>query len=140
MSKLRVIWIDDERNPKGFGRFKWWCNYVPEEFKNLVYKLPIGEEVEVVWFKSYDEWLKWCTEVWHNEKEEEHINCFCLDHDLASYDETGKEKTGVDIAYDICDECTINGRVLPYYECHSSNPAGKENILSVFKTYEKVYG
>lgn len=136
MSKYRVIWIDDERDPHKkmpFGLYPWWIHKVPYEFREVC------GEPEIVWLRSYDEWLTWCVENLCREGECEYINCFCLDHDLASYSANGDEKTGVDVAYDICEYCIIYGRKLPYYECHSSNPAGKQNIESVFETFKKTY-
>ena len=136
--KYRVIWIDDERDPKKkmpFGIYSWWEHKIPYEFRKLIG----DEEPEIVWLKSYREWLDWVIDVWHDEPEGEYVNCFCLDHDLASYVD-GKEKTGVDVAYDITEECTISGRSIPFYECHSSNPTGKEDIISIFESYRKVYG
>ena len=135
--KYRVIWIDDERDPRKqmpFGICSWWEHKVPCEFRKLIG----DEEPEIVWLKSYDQWLDWYTGVLHNEPEGEYTNCFCLDHDLASFDEKGNEKTGVHVAHDIVGYCLMCGRIFPFYECHSSNPAGKEDIISVFETYKKV--
>ena len=138
--KIRVVWIDDIRNP-GSQLSIWvntqWKRYVPEEFLNAYHDADY--KAEVVWLKSYDEWLKWVVETWHQEDDDEYINCFCLDHDLGSYDKDGNEKTGVDVAKDIIDELIISGRKMPYYECHSSNPAGKDNILSVFESFKKHF-
>lgn len=138
--KCRVIWIDDERDPEkyvpGFG--PRWLSKVPVKFARLT--THSENSLEIVWLKSYREWLDWCINVWHNEEEGEYINCFCLDHDLASFDKDGKEKTGANVAYDITDECTISGRAIPYYECHSSNPYGKQNIESILESYRKIYG
>ena len=143
MSKYRVIWIDDERNPNTSPSYnvlypRWRC-VVPGGFLLEMYKdKTTNGYPKIVWLKSYDEWLDWCVDVWHNEDDDEWINCFCLDHDLASYRD-GKEKTGRDVAYDIIDELTISSRKMPYYECHSANPAGKQNIESIFESYKKYF-
>ena len=60
-----------------------------------------------------------------------------FDHDLA--DELDKkEKTGCDCAKWLCEYCLENNIPLPEYIVHSMNPIGSENILSVFKTCEKM--
>lgn len=138
MKKLRVVWVDDERDPNKkmpFGMYSWWRHKTPYEF----HKLCEDNEPEIVWLKSYIEWLKWCLKHWNKEEEKEYIDCYCLDHDLASYDACGNEKTGVNVAHDICDYCMENNLKLPFYECHSSNPYGKRNIESVFESFLKVY-
>ena len=51
-----------------------------------------------------------------------------LDHDLASFDEAGKEKTG----YDIMCWLEENTQFLPgKIECVSANPVGRARIISV---------
>lgn len=51
-----------------------------------------------------------------------------LDHDLASFDEQGKEKTG----YDIVCFLEENRQYLPgRIECVSANPVGRARIISV---------
>ena len=137
--KCRVIWIDDERDPEMYvpGLGPRWLLRVPVDFAVMAQKPE--NSVEIVWLKSYREWLDWVIDVWHDEPEEEYVNCFCLDHDLASFEDGGREQTGVDVAYDIIEECIMNSRALPFYECHSSNPPGKEDIISVFESYRKVY-
>jgi hypothetical protein len=57
-----------------------------------------------------------------------------LDHDLASYDEDGKEKTG----YDVMCFLEANPQYLPaQIACCSSNPPGKAKIEQVIrKLYE----
>lgn len=128
--KIRIIWIDDTRDPK----------------ERLVLPKSLTQEFdlsnltpEIIWLKTYDEWINWAVNVWHQEDDDEYINYFCLDHDLGCFDKEGKEKSGLDVAKDIIDELIISGRKLPFYECHSSNPAGRENILSVFETYKKHF-
>lgn len=67
-----------------------------------------------------------------------------FDHDLSDeYYESNdvknyKEKTGYDCAKWLCEYCLENKIPLPEYIVHSMNPIGSENILSVFKTCEKM--
>ena len=128
--KMRVIWIDDMRNPS--KRL-----VLPKSFALELNR--IGLTPEIIWLKTYDEWINWIINTWHQEDDDEYINCFCLDHDLGCFDSEGKEKTGLDVAKDIINELIISDRKLPFYECHSSNPFGRENILSVFETYKKHF-
>jgi len=137
--KCRVIWIDDQRDPNmiipTMGRR--FFHHLPEGF--IHFMQTSNDPVDVVWLKSYDEWFDWMNNTWMADKDNPKIiNCFCLDHDLGCYDNITKEEyTGVNVAINICDMVDDYNLRMPFYECHSSNPAGKENILSVFKTYEE---
>ena len=128
-TKYRVIWIDDQRDPVSL--FTYWNKVVPKEFLSLV----DGHDVEIVWCKSYDAWVDW-SDKWIKEDPNEYVNCFCLDHDLGSY-KSDDEKTGYNVAVEICDIIEDYGFKFPYYECHSSNPSGRDNILYIFETYKK---
>ena len=58
-----------------------------------------------------------------------------LDHDIASWDEDGREMTGYDIALWLA-ERKFNGEyVPPKIFVHSANPVGVANILSVINRY-----
>ena len=61
-----------------------------------------------------------------------------LDHDLASFDETGKEKTG----YDVMCWLEENTKYLPAkIQCVSANPVGRARIISVcVKLYREING
>ena len=54
-------------------------------------------------------------------------------HDL------GEEESGYDIAKYIVNRCIDEGKKLPLFASQSANPVGRENILSLFKNYEKFY-
>lgn len=61
-----------------------------------------------------------------------------LDHDIASYNENGREMTGYDIALWLAErKITETGYVPPVIKCHSANPAGRKNIESVINRYLK---
>jgi len=130
-TKYRVIWIDDQRNPE---EFVW--NVIPDNFQKdmLTNKSSFHE---VIWFKTFGEWVKWAKENWFGSKNKGYIDCFCLDHDLGDFDENGKEHTGVEVAKTIVNDILMNDKKLPYYECHSSNPEGRADIISIFETYKK---
>jgi hypothetical protein len=48
-----------------------------------------------------------------------------------------KEKTGIDCAKWLIEYCMTNQKNLPEYKCHSFNPVGKENILSLLGSFER---
>lgn len=128
--KYRVIWIDDQRNPAYPIN---WQSVVPKEFANIME----NEYPQIIWLKGFKSWISWAKENWFGKKNKGYIDCFCLDHDLGDFDENGKEYTGVEVAKTIINDILLNNKQLPYYECHSSNPAGRDNIISIFETYEK---
>lgn len=99
--------------------------------------------------RSYDEFVKYIE-----------INgipkLISFDHDLADthytpehlwtdYDKSKQwqdqqihtEKTGYECAKWLIDYCMDNNICLPEYYCHSMNPVGKDNILSVLDNYKK---
>ena len=109
MNKKIVYWIDDERNPEWF---------FPEE---------VFDEYLVIWIKNYsmfEFYLK-------------HLGvpyAIHFDHDLGKAD----VRTGLDCAKLLVQYCMDNCENLPErYACHSSNPSGRENILSVLNSYKK---
>lgn len=65
-----------------------------------------------------------------------------FDHDLADEHYISdnvteyKEKTGYDCAKWLVDYCLTNKLSLPDYYCHSMNPVGVENILSILNRYK----
>lgn len=117
--KQTVIWIDDERNP----RSDVWNSVATN--KKYVQGDPI-----IVWLVNYWEFRSWLdTAVYDTEVLWPTLVCF--DHDL------GEEKTGLDCAKYLVEVCIKYNLPLPAYTCHSSNPAGRENILSYLNSYKK---
>lgn len=49
------------------------------------------------------------------------------------------EKTGYDCAKWLVDYCVERDLPLPDYHCHSMNPVGKINILSILDSYRRMY-
>lgn len=105
-----LLWVDDARNPMEDD----WMNFSP-----------IGRNCKVIWAQSYQEAIDFLEKEWPD--------AICLDHDL------GEEKSGYDIAKYIVDKCIDKGYILPQFASQSANPVGRENILSLFKNYEKFY-
>jgi hypothetical protein len=71
-----------------------------------------------------------------------------FDHDLADvhyshldgtipYDQFS-EKTGYHCAQLLIELCRNHHRSLPNYRCHSMNPAGKKNILSLLEQFSRL--
>lgn len=117
----KVLWLDDLRDPSQ-GQFKIWLN------------LAFGENLDVTWVKSYDEFVKYFK---HNEMP----YAISFDHDISSFELTddldSNEKTGLDCAKWIVDYCMNNAVRLPKYFVHSANPVGRENIQSYLDNYLK---
>lgn len=60
-----------------------------------------------------------------------------FDHDIASYDESGKEMTGLDAAHFVVDYCIDNNLQCPKFNVHSANPVGADNIKSLLNSFIK---
>lgn len=77
--------------------------------------------------RNYEEAIKLLTE--------NRYKYLSLDHDIASYDESGREMTGYDIALWLAERRTHRGFVPLYITVHSSNPPGVKNIQGVIDRY-----
>jgi len=130
----KLLWLDDYRNPFEDN----WLNFSP---------IPINQ-LEVVWVKSYNEFVEWI-------KKNGLPDGICFDHDLAddhyhkdmfvsskAYNEYYKEfdeKTGYHAAKWLIDYCIDNNKELPKFNIQSANPVGKENIRSLLNNFIKRY-
>ncbi len=131
---MRIIWIDDMRDPNQTVRFGTGTNsrlmvrfmtVLPQD----LYKRSLEEDTEIVWCRNYDEFVD---EIYHSvDRFDENETFVCFDHDL------GEEKTGLDCAKFLVDYVIEKNDVLPGYEVHSSNLVGKENIISYLESYKK---
>lgn len=67
-----------------------------------------------------------------------------FDHDLADIhylkpdSDEYKEKTGYDCAKWLIEYCMDNFLDVPKFYCHSMNPVGKKNILSLLENYKNL--
>ena len=132
----KLLWLDDIRSP--FENNGEW----------LVFS-PLEQPYEVIWVKSYDEFINWIITNGLPEG-------VCFDHDLGlpnqlKWRAKGKskresrrlarleEKTGYDCAKWLSDFCIDNELQLPLYNIQSANSVGKENIDSYLKNHIKIF-
>jgi hypothetical protein len=123
-----ILWLDDVRDP--------------------IYQSGFCSDCEVVWVKSYDEFVEWI----EKNSLPDHI---CFDHDLEipvaeaaraegmSKRQSGKlksvEKTGYDCAKWLVNYCIDNNEDLPTWSVHSMNPEGNKNIALLLRNFENRF-
>lgn len=118
---MRKLYLDDIRNPTTKG---WDIVRSYDEFVDYVTKNGVPDMV------SFDHDLGM-----------EHIK-FYFDNGGHENPPNPQEvqfetKTGYDVAKWLCDYCYENGLPLPEWNVHSANPVGRDNIISVLKSFEK---
>ena len=111
MKKI-LLWLDDRRDP--FSKKMYWI----ESYS------PIGKDVDVVWVKSYKEFVE-------NIVEHGLPDGICFDHDL------GGKKDGYDCAKWLINYCLDNNTEIPKYGIQSANTVGAINIDKLFKSFNK---
>lgn len=131
-----LLWLDDTRDPH---------TELSDGSTWLVFS-PIEQPYDVVWVKSYIEFIEWITKYGLPD-------AICFDHDLGmpvALDARAKgmskrqsrklkqeERTGMDCAKWLVDYCIYNNKKLPLYNIQSANSVGKENIDSLLKNFIK---
>lgn len=132
-----LLWLDDYRNP-----------FLDVEGK-VLYALEYLPCSSIHWVRNYDEFVAWIEKYGLPAS-------ISFDHDLADEHYTPQEhwysdekvrewmeaqewveKTGYDCAKYLVEYCMDNKKILPFYSCHSANPVGKKNILSLLNNYVK---
>lgn len=129
-----LLWLDDKRDP--FNELEQWLLYSP-----------LKKPFKTVWIKSFNEFTKWI-----NTKGLP--DAICFDHDLGEDEAQEKvarginkkkaraekklAKSGMDCAKWLVEYCLDNKCTLPLYNIQSSNPAGKENIDGLFRSFIKT--
>ena len=108
----RVLWLDDMRDPFD-PEFDW-----VKKITHLV------GTIQITWAKDVDD-FKQCVE-------QEMPNIICFDHDL------GEGESGMDAAKWLVDYCMNNNIEIPVVYSQSSNPVGRENILSYIRQARKI--
>lgn len=113
-----ILWVDDTRNPYNNEQYQTW------------FKTYIKENYIIAWVKNYEEFVNWLN-ISINDIKILWPTLICFDHDL------GEDKTGLDCAKYLVQFCMDNNLEFPYYFSQSSNPVGKENIISYLNSYIK---
>lgn len=67
----------------------------------------------------------------------EQIKLVSFDHDIASFDQEGKEWTGKDAADYLINKCLDSGRKFPDWFVHTSNTSGRPNIIGSILNFLK---
>ena len=104
-----LLWLDDERDPED----ERWQAYFPLS------------NPAVVWVKTYASFVEWVTD--HGLPD-----AVCFDHDL------GEDKSGFDAAKWLAEYCLAQHNSLPVWNIQSANPIGKENIISILRSFERI--
>lgn len=65
------------------------------------------------------------------------INLISFDHDIASFDKSGKEWTGKDAVDYIIGKCLDTGNTFPSFFVHTMNTSGRPNIIGAVLSYLK---
>ncbi len=111
-NKKLAIFLDDER--------------IPQFIHN---KIPDFDRYDWVVIRNYFEFVDFV------DKNIQEIELVSFDHDIDSFDDSGKEWNGKDAADYLLDVCIDNGIDLPDFIVHSMNPIGKRNIIGLYKNY-----
>jgi len=98
---------------------------------------------DVTWVK-YPDGIKWTiVRTWYDFVFElsELTGEFCVsfDHDIQSYDETGKEFTGYDCIKHLIDVCIDSEKAIPVCYFHTQNPIGLKNMVSYYENAKKHF-
>ena len=119
--KQVVLWLDDLRDPNSIFEND---NAYKYPFKWIDAYSPINGDYDVVWVKTYDEFVKYITENGLPDG-------VCFDNDL------GEEKEGYDCVKWLVNYCQDNNLELPPYSIHSYNVVAKANMFSLIDNFMK---
>lgn len=108
------IFLDDERDPKYLTNM-------------------LGRKYPQDWIIARD-YFDFCKLVDQNLDK---IKLVSFDHDIASYDESGKEWTGKDAADYLVIKCLDSDTKFPSWYVHTSNTSGRPNIIGTILNYLK---
>lgn len=111
MTGKTLLWLDDERDPTDAR----WNSYFPLETPTIA------------WVKTYDAFVEWVTQ-------NGLPDAVCFDHDL------GEGKSGFDAAKWLTEYCLSRDSPLPAWNIQSANPIGRDNIISILRSFERVIG
>ena len=119
--KQVVLWLDDLRDPNSPCKTDAVYKY---PFKWIDVYSPINGDYDVVWVKTYDEFVKYITE-------NNLPDGVCFDNDL------GEEKEGYDCVKWLVNYCQDNNLKFPPYSIHSYNVVAKANMFSFINNFIK---
>lgn len=123
---VKLLWIDDRRNPFTEKWMKWiYSNF--GEFD--IYNNKIN--YKIIWVKSYNEFKEYIDNFGLP-------NIVCFDHDLGECGEN--ERNGYTCAKYIVKYCMDNNCKYPKYAIQSANVVGAENINKYIENFNKYYG
>lgn len=129
------LYLDDIRQPYETGDYIY-----PFELKSM-YRL-----LEWIIVRNYDEFVNYIKsnglptmvsfdhDLGEDEAEQLRIDELMSKRKAREYKKT--VMSGYDCAKWLCEYCLDNGLPLPEYYCHSMNPIGKENIISILNQYK----
>lgn len=135
-----LLWLDDIRSPHN------------PKYKTMVDALLTDDMTEqkipgeVFWVRNHFEFTQHIITIglpdiisFDHDLAESHYNPLMYKgvHEYNKLYKTFIEPTGYDCAKWLVDYCIDFGKKLPEYNCHSQNPAGKQNILSYLNNYKK---
>tara|TARA_R110000796_G_scaffold159388_3_gene276165 strand:- start:866 stop:1249 length:384 start_codon:yes stop_codon:yes gene_type:complete len=112
-----LLWLDDVRDP--YENDGDW----------LVFS-PISRPYNVVWVKTYQEFVEWI-------QENGIPDGICFDHDLGWDEHDTETPSGFDCAKWLVDYCLDNNTDFPKYNIQSANPVGKDNINGIIQSFRK---
>jgi hypothetical protein len=113
MKKINVF-LDDERNP----------TFIKDKLQNFY-------PIDWVVITNYFDFVKFV------DSNINKIKLVSFDHDISSFDETGKEWTGKDAADYLINKC-LDGQIsFPDFFVHTANVSGRPNIISSILNYLK---
>lgn len=128
-----LLWLDDQRDPFSNDWSDWLSKYSP-----------IRDSYFIVWVKNYNAFVDYV-------KSQGLPGAICLDRDLG--EDVAKEKvkngvskrqarkqkketkSGMDCAKWLVEYCLDNDLELPPYRIQSANPAGRDNIDGLLKSF-----
>ena len=106
---------------------KYYAHIWLDDFRAPVIPNPYNQSI--AWIKDYDSFVMQVKAF----KDKISDCCVHFDHDLGE-----NSKDGYECAKFLVNWCIENGYDVPDYEIQSANPVGKQNIESIFTTYQKV--
>lgn len=127
----RIVFLDDIRMPEDV--FKYTSNPIYNR-NNWIIVRNYNEFIQEIQKNGIPDLISW-----DHDLADEHYAPEM--YDPAKYNKlVFQEKTGYDCAKWLVEHIMDNDLKLPHYLCHSMNPAGKINIMSLLNNFKKLQG